>query len=234
MIGSLINCVAILAGTAMGLLLRERISQRFRDTVMQGVTLCVLLIGIRGAIGTEDVTLLILCMVAGALMGEGINIEKRLQSLGDRAQRVFAGKGTGDSRFSQAFVTSSLVYCVGAMAIVGALDSGLRGDHSTLIAKSALDGVSAIIFSSTLGPGVALSALAVLLYQGLIALFAQQVSGLLTPEVIREMSAVGGLLIIGLGTNMLGVTKLRIGNLLPAIFLPVAFLPLMHWVIQLF
>jgi uncharacterized membrane protein YqgA involved in biofilm formation len=233
MIGSLINFVAILAGSAIGLLLHGGISQRVRDTLMQGLALCVLLIGVRGALRTQDVMVPILCTVAGGLLGEWIDIERRLQGLGDRLRRVFA-RGREDQRFAEGFVTASLVYCVGAMAIVGALDSGLRGDHTTLIAKSALDGISAIIFASTMGAGVAVSAVAVLIYQGAIALFAGQVAGWLTPEVIEEMTAVGGLLIIGIGINMLGIGKLRVGNLLPAIFLPVFCLPLIRWVTGIF
>lgn len=232
MIGSLINFAAVVVGSGLGLLLRGGISQRFRDTLMQGLALCVMLIGIQGAIRTQDVMIPILCMVAGGLVGEAVNIERRLQSLGDKAQRLFS-RGGKENSFSQGFVTASLVYCVGAMAIVGALDSGLRGDHTTLIAKSALDGISAVVFASTMGPGVALSALAVLVYQGAIALCAQQVAGFLTEELIREMSAVGGLLIVGIGINMLGIAKLRIGNLLPAIFLPPACIPLMRWISQL-
>ena len=231
MIGSLINFFAILAGSGLGLLLRGGISQRFRDTLIQGLALCVMLIGALGAIRTQDVMIPILCMVAGGLAGEAINIEKRLQALGDRAQRL-AARAAQDGNaggFSQGFVTASLVYCVGAMAIVGSLESGLQGDHTTLIAKSALDGITAIVFASTMGPGVALSAVAVLLYQGAIALSAQQVAGLLTEEIIREMSAVGGLLIAGIGVNLLGIAKLRIGNLLPAIFLPLVCIPIMRW-----
>jgi len=236
MIGSLINAAAILVGSGLGLSLRGGISQRFRDTLTQGLALCVMLIGSLGAIRTQDVMIPILCMVVGGLAGEAVNIEKRLQALGDSAQRLAAraSRGGDAGGFSQGFVTASLVFCVGAMAIVGSLDSGLRGDHTTLIAKSALDGVTSIIFASTLGPGVALSALAVLLYQGAIALCAQQVAGLLTEPIILEMSAVGGLLIVGIGVNMLGLTKLRIGNLLPAIFLPPACIPLMNWISQLF
>jgi len=236
MIGSLINFAAILAGSTVGLLLRGGISQRFRDTLTQGLALCVILIGALGAIRTQDVMIPILCMVVGGLAGEAINIEKRLQALGDRAQRLVAhaSRDGNAGGFSQGFVTASLVFCVGAMAIVGSLESGLRGDHTTLIAKSALDGVTSIIFASTMGPGVALSAIAVLLYQGAIALCAQQVAGLLTEGIILEMSAVGGLLIAGIGINMLGLAKLRIGNLLPAIFLPPACIPLMGWLAQLF
>jgi len=236
MIGSLINFAAILAGSGLGLLLRGGISQRFRDTLIQGLALCVMLSGALRAIDTQDVMVPILCMVAGGLVGEAINIEKRLQSLGDRAQRLAARASRGGSAggFSEGFVTASLVYCVGAMAIVGSLESGLQGDHTTLITKSALDGITAIIFASTMGPGVALSAVAVLLYQGAIALCAQQVAGVLTEEIRREMSAVGGLLIAGIGINMLGLAKLRIGNLLPAIFLPPACIPLVAWISQLF
>ena len=234
MIGSVINCGAILLGSCVGLLLRGGISQRFRDTVMQGLGLCVLLIGARGAMETQDVMIPILCIVVGGIIGEAIDIEKRLQTLGTRAQRLFTRNGGEGSRFAEGFVTASLVYCIGAMAIVGALDSGLWNNHTTLIAKSALDGVSSIIFASTMGAGVALSGVAVLLYQGAITLFAGSIAGYLTEQVILEMSAVGGLLIIGIGINMLEIRKMRVGNLLPAIFLPIVFLPILRWFHRLF
>ncbi|MDR3052130.1 MAG: DUF554 domain-containing protein, partial [Oscillospiraceae bacterium] len=189
MIGSLINCAAILVGAGLGLLLRGGISQRFRDTVMQGVGLCVVLIGLRGALATADVMIPILCLVVGGLAGEAINIERRLQALGARAQRLFTRGRGEDNRFAQGFVSASLMFCVGAMAIVGAMDSGLRGDHTTLIAKSGLDGISSVIFASTMGAGVALSGAAVLLYQGAIALLAQYLAPYLSADVIREMSA---------------------------------------------
>jgi len=235
-LGPLLNSFAILVGSGFGLLLQGGISACFRETLTQGLALCVVLIGALGAIRTQNVMIPILCMVVGALIGEAINIEKRLQTLGDKAQRIAAraSRNKDTNNFSQGFVTASLVFCVGAMAIVGSLDSGLKGDHTTLVAKSALDGVSAVIFASAMGQGVALSALAVLLYQGAIALCAQQLAGLLNEETIREMSAVGGLLIAGIGINMLGFIKLRIGNLLPAVFLPPACLPLLHWIDKLF
>ena len=225
MIGTLINVAAILAGTALGLLLRRGIPERMRDTVMQGLGLCVILIGVSGAMKTADTMCVIVSIVAGGLLGSAVNIEHRLNQLGDLAERKLV-HGSGGSSFAKGFVTASLVYCVGAMAIVGAMDSGLRGDHSTLIAKAALDGVSAIFFASTMGAGVGLSALAVLVYQGAIALLAGWLSPLLTDAVINEMSAVGGLLIIGIGLNMLYDKHLSVGNLLPAIFIPMAYLPL--------
>ena len=227
MVGTLINTVAILVGTALGLLLRKGIPERLRETVVQGQGLCVILIGLSGALKTGDTLCMIICMVAGALIGAAINIEKRLNDLGTFLERkVTRGQGETGS-VAKGFVSASLLFCVGAMAIVGAMDSGLRGDHSTLIAKSALDGISAIFFASSLGIGVGLSAFAVLIYQGAIALLAMWIEPLLTETVITEMSAVGGLLIAGIGLNMIYDKHIPVGNLLPAIFLPMLYIPLM-------
>lgn len=225
MIGTLINVATVLVGTGVGLLLRKGIPQRLRETVMQGLGLCVLLIGISGAVKTSDTMCVIISMVVGGLLGSAVNIEHRLDQLGAFAQRKLL-KGQEDSTFAKGFVTASLMFCVGAMAIVGAMDSGLRGDHATLIAKSALDGVSAIFFASTMGVGVGLSALVVLVYQGGIALLAGWIAPILTDPIINEMSAVGSLLIIGIGLNMLYDKHIAVGNLLPAIFVPMVYLPL--------
>ena len=233
MLGTIINVVAILVGSAAGIALHGGMPQRFRDTIMQGLALCVVLIGVMGAVQTSNSMIVIFSIVLGALVGEGIDIEKRLDSVGNAAQRLFdRGKG-GSSTFAQGFVTASLVYCVGAMAIMGSLDSGLRGDHATLIAKSILDGVSAIVFASTLGPGVALSAAAVFIYQGAITLLAQFVAPFLTDALVTEMSAVGGLLIIGIGVNMFDRVHIKVGNLLPAIFMPMIVMPFVNWLSSL-
>lgn len=226
MIGTLINAGAIILGTVIGLLLRKGIPQRLQDTISQGQGLCVILIGLSSAIKTADVTCCIICMVIGSLLGAWVDIERRLNDLGKAIERKVSPNGTEGS-IAKGFVTASLVFCVGAMAIVGSMDSGLRGDHSTLIAKSILDGVFAIIFTSSLGWGVGLSALAVLVYQGSIALLAMWIEPLLTNEIITEMSAVGGLLIVGIGLNMVyDKHHIPVGNMLPAIFLPIAYLPL--------
>ena len=224
MLGTVVNVCTILLGCALGLLLRKGLPQRLRDTVMQGLGLCVILIGLSGAIGTSDTMCVIISVVLGGLLGAAVNVEKCLENLGNLAQQKLARGGDG---FARGFVTASLVYCVGAMAIMGALDSGLKSDHATLIAKSALDGISAIIFASTLGPGVALSALTVLIYQGSITLMAGWLNPLLTDVIITEMSAVGGLLIVGIGLNMLFDKHIAVGNLLPAIFVPMAYFPLL-------
>ncbi len=234
MIGTIINTLAILLGSLAGILLRKGLPQRLRETVMQGLGLCVLIIGVLSAIKTQDMMAVIISIVVGGLIGALLNIEKRLDQLGLRMQKLLAGKhDAGDNLFAKGFVTASLIYCVGAMAIVGSLESGLKGDHSTLIAKSALDGISAIVFASTMGPGVALSALAVLVYQGSISLLAGWASPLFTPVLIAEMSAVGGLLIIGIGLNLLYDKRIAVGNLLPAIFVPMAYLPLSMLVTRL-
>lgn len=226
MIGTLINAVVIIIGTAIGLLLRKGIPERLRETVVFGQGLCVILIGMSSALKAADVTGVIICMVVGSLMGAAINIEGRLDSLGKAIEKRLSPDGTTGS-IAKGFVTASLVFCVGAMAIVGAMDSGLRGDHSTLIAKSILDGVFAIFFTSSLGIGVGLSAVAVLVYQGAIALLAGWIEPLLTEAIITEMSAVGGLLIAGIGLNMIYDKHIPVGNMLPAIFLPMAYVPLM-------
>ena len=227
MIGTLINAAAIILGTIVGLLLRKGIPQRLQDTVGQGQGLCVILIGLTSAITTADITCVIICMVVGSLLGAWVDIEKRLDNLGKAIERRVSPNGSEGS-IAKGFVTASLVFCVGAMAIVGSMDSGLRGDHSTLIAKSILDGVFAIIFTSSLGWGVGLSALAVLVYQGAIALLAMWIEPLLTAPIITEMSAVGGLLIMGIGLNMIyDKHRIPVGNMLPAIFIPMAYLPLL-------
>lgn len=224
MIGTLINAAAIIAGSLLGLLLRKGIPQQLKNTLVSGMGLCVLLIGVQGALGTGQVMLLILSVVIGGCIGVALQIEKRLDQLGQHLQKRFA-QGS-DDQFGKGFVTATLMYCVGAMAIVGSLDSGLRGDHTTLIAKSVLDGVNSIILASAMGPGVMLSAAAVLLYQGGIALLAQFVAPLLTDRAIAEMSAVGGVLIMGIGLNMIRREHIPVGDMLPAILLPLGLIHL--------
>ena len=226
MIGTLINVAAILVGAALGLVLRRGMKPRVSQTVMQGVGLSVVLIGLSGALETENTLLVILSMVLGGVTGSLLDIQARMDRLGQWAQRRLSRGGEGaDNTFAQGFVTASLVFCVGAMAVVGALDSGIRGDHSTLIAKSALDGVAAAVFASSMGVGVMLSAVPVLVYQGLIALLGTVVAPLLSDSVITEMSAVGGLLIAAIGLNMVLDKDIKVANLLPAILVPFLYFP---------
>ena len=226
MIGTLINCIAIIAGSAVGLLLRRGMKDSIAKTVMQGVGLSVILIGLTGAIETGNTLLVILSMVIGGVAGSLINIDQKMNQLGAWAQKKLTRGDDENNTFAKGFVTASLVYCVGAMAVVGALDSGIRGDHSTLIAKAALDGITAIVFSSSLGIGVMLSAVPVLIYQGAIALLGTAIAPLLSDVVVTEMSAVGGLLIMAIGINMLLEKDIKVANLLPAILIPFLYYPI--------
>ena len=226
MIGTLINCAAIILGSAFGLLLRRGMKDSIAKTVMQGVGMSVILIGVTGAIETSNTRLVILSMVIGGVAGAWIDIDGKMNQLGAWAQKKLTRSEDESNTFAKGFVTASLVYCVGAMAVVGALDSGIRGDHSTLIAKAALDGITAIIFSSSLGIGVMLSAVPVLIYQGAIALLGNAIAPLLSDVVVQEMSAVGGLLIMGIGVNMLLEKDIKVANLLPAILIPFIYYPI--------
>ncbi len=220
MLGTVVNSIAIILGSLLGVIIKQGIEDRYKKIVMDGIGLSVVIIGIAGGIKSENNILVIISIVLGSIIGETIDIERKLNSLGDNMEKKL---GRGDNNFSNGFVTASLVYCVGAMAIVGALESGLLGNHSTLFAKSILDGISSIIFASTLGIGVAFSAIAVFIYQGLIVLFATYLKDFLTSEVILEMSAVGGILIMAIGLNILDFKKIKVGNMLPAIFIPLIY-----------
>lgn len=217
--GTIVNSLTIIAGTVVGLLLGKFIPDRFNDAISKGIALCVLYIGVDGMLAGENALISILSIVLGVILGELLRLDDRIRSLGDWVERRFAGKHTKGS-ISEGFVSASLLFCVGAMAIMGALDSGLLRDHSTLYAKAMLDGITSIVYSSTMGVGVALSAIPVFLYQGAIALGASFIEPFLTPVVIAEMKCVGSILIVGLSLNLLGLTKIKVMNYVPAVFLP--------------
>lgn len=220
MLGTIVNSVAIIIGAIAGVLLKSGIKDKYKETIMQGISLTVFIIGIMGAIKSENILLVIGSIVVGAIIGEALNIEGALDRLGNFLQNKIGGSSSG---FSKGFVTTSLIYCVGAMAIVGSLESGLQGNYETLFAKSILDGIYSIIFGSTLGIGVAFSSVSVFVYQGTITILSSFIKDFLTPEVIREMSAVGGVLIMGLGLSMLEIKKIKVGNMLPAVFIPLLY-----------
>lgn len=221
MIGTFVNAASIVVGSFVGTLFKIGIPDRIKSTVMQAISLSVLIIGFDSALKYKNLLLVIISLAIGGILGELLDIEKKLNQFGDFLERKLSGNG--ENKLSEGFVTASLIYCVGAMAIVGALKDGLQGDHSILFAKSMLDGISSIIFASTLGIGVMISSISVLLYQGSITLCASLLKDLLTTNVIADMSAIGGVLIIGISLNMLNLTKIKIGNLLPSIFIPIVY-----------
>lgn len=237
LVGSIVNALSIAAGTCIGMLLTflagrfssllpansASLGERLQTIVMQGASLCVMYLGISGSLSGQNSLLVILSMVIGAIIGELLDLDKRIRQLGDWVQKKTERLVTssGPASISEGFVTASLLFCVGAMAIVGALNDGLTGDHSILFAKSLLDGVIAIVFGASLGLGVAFSGMAVFLYQGIIALLASFLAPFLGEVVIAEMTCVGSLVIVALSLNMLNLTKIKIMNLVPGIFLPI-------------
>ncbi|GAA3663167.1 DUF554 domain-containing protein [Asaccharospora irregularis] len=222
MIATIVNCLAIIAGCLVGLIIKGGIPEKLSTNIMNGIALCVLYIGISGSLGGENTLITIISMALGALIGELIDIDKSLNKLGSFIQSKFSTKDEEDS-IAKGFVYSSLLFCVGAMAVVGSLESGLTGNYETLFAKSVLDGISSVIFTASLGIGVIFSAVSVFLYQGIITLGASLLSGVLSESVVGSMTAIGSLLIIGLGLNMLKATNIKVANLLPAMFMPIIF-----------
>ena len=226
MYGVIVNSAVVIVGGLLGLFLRGGISKRFELIIEHALALCVMLIGFSGALKADDIMLVIVCLVVGSILGEVIRIEDGLEWLGAGAQARFPKE---DGTFAQGFIASTLLFCVGAMAVVGSLEAGLSGKADTLLAKSALDGVSSVIFASTLGAGVMLSSVPLLIYQGSIALCAKFIAPYLSTEVIAQMACVGSVMIIGLSLNMLGIMKarIRVGNMLPAMLLPPIYMQIM-------
>ena len=218
--GTIVNSAAIIAGSVAGILLGRFIPAHMSAAVEKGVALCVLYIGADGMLAGENTLVAILSIVFGAIIGELLRLDDRIHTLGDWVEKKFGRKGL-KTPLSEGFVSASLLFCVGAMAIMGALDSGLTCDHSTLYAKSVLDGITSVVYASTMGIGVALSAVPIFIYQGAISLGASFLEPYLTSAVILEMKCVGSILILGLSLNMLGLTKIKVMNYVPSAFLPI-------------
>lgn len=212
--GTLINAGAIIGGCMVGHFAGHYISDSFRRTIMAGLGLAVLLVGVKLALQGQHLMIIISSLILGGIVGEILQIEKRLRKLGENLQERFSSK----SRIAEGFITASLLYCVGAMAIMGALQDGIGEAPTILYAKAALDGIASIALTATLGIGVAFSVVPLLLYQGGITLLAGWAVHIMTEPAIAEMNGVGGLLIIAIALDLLDIQRLPIGNLLPSIF----------------
>lgn len=221
MIAAVVNAVVIVLGGLLGLLLGGRLKEKHTKTIVAALGICTAVIGITSAVATANILIVIICLVLGTVLGELLKIEHRLDTLGEWLKSKVAKDRGG--RFTEGFVTASLLFCVGSMAIMGSFDAGLRSDYNTIFAKSALDCVMAVTFAATMGVGVLFSGATVLIYQGVLTLLAAFIEPYLSPDVVVEMSAIGGVMLIGTGMNILGLTKerVRVGNMLPAIILPV-------------
>jgi len=220
LLGTFVNTLAVLFGGTIGLILGSRFPKRISQSLMKALGLCTLLIGITGIFKGENQLITIISMAVGTIIGEAFDLDAKINTLGDALQRKFKKNGEKVT-IAEGFVNASLLFCVGAMAIVGSLRSGLTGDNQMIYTKSLLDFTSSLIFASTLGIGVLFSAAFVLLYQGAIVILAHYIAPFLTDSVVAEMTCVGSLIIIGLALNMLGITKLKVMNYVPAIFLPI-------------
>ncbi len=216
--GTLVNVAAILAGAGLGLILRLGISESCKRTILQAMGLAVLFIGIRMSLASQNSIIIVLSLAVGAVLGEMARLEERLDAFGIWLTEL-VGDRFGD--IGKGFVTASLVYCIGAMAIVGSLQEGLTGDASIIYAKALIDGTVSVIFTASMGIGVMLAAVPVLLYQGAITLAAGSLQTLITDPMLAEVSGVGGVLIIAISLNMLKLTKIKLANLLPGLPLAV-------------
>ena len=216
LLGSLVNGGAIVVGGLVGMFAGKLLPERLRTSVMAALSLMTIGIAVPGLLKSSNALIPIISMVIGTIIGELLNIDAAVNKLGENLQKRFSG-----SRVTEGFVTGSLVFAVGALAVMGPQESGLQHQHSLLFSKSVIDGVASIVFASTLGLGVALSGLMVFAVEGSIALLASVVAPYLGEAVVNEITFVGSLLIVGISLNLLGVTKLRILNMVPAILMPI-------------
>ena len=225
MLGVVVNTLTVIIGSTIGLLAKKAIPKEWTDFIIKGIALCVIYIGVSGSLEGENTLIMILSMAIGAVIGSACDLDKGLNSLANKLEERFKKPGE-KATIAEGFISASLLFCVGAMTIVGSLEAGLLGDNQMLYTKATLDGISSIIFAASLGVGVLFSAAFVLVFQGAIVLLAQFIEPFLEAAVIAEMTAVGSLLIIAMALNMLEVTKLKVMNYTPAIFMPIIVCPL--------
>ena len=236
MIAVFVNVATVLLGSTVGLIFRNKINEKFTRAVISALALVTILIGLSSALGTADILCVIICMALGTIIGELIRIDDGIEGAGDFIKsRLFRGKRT-ENRFTEGFVTACIVFCVGSMTIMGSFEAGINGNNSIIYAKSALDFVSSMMFAAAMGFGVPFAALFVLVFQGALTLLAGVLAPLLSAAVVTEMSAVGGTILVGMGINMLELSpnRIKVANMLPAIFLPIAYIPLSAWLLSLF
>ncbi|MGD9569004.1 MAG: DUF554 domain-containing protein [Sedimentibacter sp.] len=220
MLGTIVNSLAVLVGGMIGILFKSVIPEKITEALLKAAGLAVITVGIKLSLVGENLTLLIMSIIIGTAIGEMINIEGRLDNLGAFVESKMKNK---QSNVTLGFVTCTLIYCVGSMSIMGAIQSGLTGNHEILFSKALLDGILAITMAVSMGVGVVLSSISILLYQGTITLLAQLMQSLLSDVVVTEMTAIGGVLIMAIGLNFLEIKRIKAGNMLPAIFLPIIY-----------
>ena len=232
MVAVLVNVATVLLGSTVGLIFRNKINEKFTKAVISALALVTILIGLSSALGTADILCVILCMALGTIIGELIHIDDGIEGAGDFIKRKLLKGKNAENRFTEGFVIACIVFCVGSMTIMGSFEAGINGNNSIIYAKSALDFVSSMMFAAAMGLGVPFAALFVLVFQGALTLLAGVLAPFLSVAVITEMSAVGGVILVGMGINMLELSprRIKVANMLPAIFLPIAYVPLSNWI----
>lgn len=236
MLAVFVNVITVLVGSTIGILFRKKIRDTYTKAIISALALVTIVIGVTSAVTTQNLLCVIVCMALGTLLGELLRLDDRINGAGDFLKRkVLKGKAES-SRFTEGFVSACILFCVGSMTIMGSLEAGVNHNYSIIFAKSALDFVSSMMFGAAMGIGVTFSAAFVLVFQGALTLLASLVSPYLSQAVITEMTAAGGTILIGMGLNMLELSPVRVkvANMLPAIFLPIAYIPLANWISSLF
>jgi len=216
MLGVIVNVIAVLLGGGIGLLFKRGIPERVTQAVMTGLGICTAYIGISGSLCGENVLILIAAMVLGSITGTLLGIDNAVNKLAEKVEAKFQ-KGSGKTSLAEGFVSATLLFCVGSMAVTGSIQAGLAGDNKVLFTKAALDMVSAMMLAASLGAGVMLSSVCVLLYQGGIVLLAGLIAPFMSTGAVNEMTCIGSLLIVMIGTNMMGITKIKVADFLPGI-----------------
>lgn len=220
MLGTIVNSLAIVVGGLIGFFFKNIIPEKLSDSLLKASAMAVIAVGIKLTLVGEDLTLLIVALILGTLIGELINIEGKLDNLGVMVESKFKNK---ESNITQGFVSCTLVYCVGSMAIVGSIQSGLTGNHEILFSKAVLDGIISITMAVSMGIGVVFSSVSVFIYQGSITILAQFLQSVLSDAVVSEMTAIGGVMIMAIGLNFLEIKRIKVGNMIPAVFIPIIY-----------
>lgn len=218
MLGTVINAVAVILGSSIGLFVHSKLPKKIADTAFHGIGLFTIILGVMMAIKTTNLLIMVFSVVIGAVVGESIDIDRKVYDFGEWLKRRFKTK---NERFSEGFITAFMLYCMGSMTILGAFEDGLYGTPNLLVAKSVLDGFSSIVLAATMGVGVLFSFIPLLLFQGGLTLFASTMHTVLTEIIITELTAVGGIILLGLGITMLEIKKIRVLNLLPSLVIVV-------------
>ena len=236
MLGVIVNTLTVIVGSSLGLLAKKIIPRNWSDFIISGMGLCTIYIGISGAFEGQNTLIAVISMALGAIIGLAADIDRRVNSGVEKLEKRFAKEPSenGGASFTEGFVTASMIFCVGAMTILGSLQAGLTGDNTMLFTKATMDGIGAVFFAASLGVGVLASGIFVFVFQGIIVLLAQFIEPFLSQTVIAEMTCVGSLILIGLALNLIGATKIKVMNLTPAIFMPIALVPIFEWTSKMF